>query len=81
MAKSFRLSPDLEKLLEKAARTEGVPVSTFIRQAVRQRCEEVLDRNLATELADCLGVIATGGGLADDTGKAFKELLKTRRGQ
>lgn len=75
MAKSVRLGLALERRLEEAAQVEGVSVSAFIRDAVARRCDEVLSRNLRDRLGDIVGAIAGGGGVAERTGEAFKELL------
>jgi hypothetical protein len=95
VAKSFRLNPELEGRLAQAARAEHVAVSDFIRQAVRERCDRVLDRTLRDELSDVIGAVgislAPGGApqiaeprqppLSERTGEAFKELLLKRAGR
>jgi predicted DNA-binding protein len=93
VAKSFRLDPDLGARLDQAARAEGVATSSFIREAIRERCNRVLDRSLADELADVIGTVdstvprshglrvAESGSLAERSGEAFKELLLSRRRQ
>jgi Ribbon-helix-helix protein, copG family len=79
MAKSFRLDPDLERRLEQAAASEGVPASALIRDAVRRRCDEVLGGTLLRELGDIVGAIDVGGDQSRHTGQTFSELLGARR--
>lgn len=78
MAKSFRLDPELERALEQAARLRGVPVSALIREAVADRCREVLGRNLRTDLAEVVGVVCSEGGRGRRTGDAFRQILTSR---
>ena len=49
---SFRLEPDPEARLERAARAEGVPASRFIRLAIQERCDRVLGQTQKEEAAD-----------------------------
>ncbi len=78
--KSVRLDRELEELLERAARAEGVSESAFIRDALRRRCQEVLKRNLYEELSELgvIGVVSSGGGYAEDAGRRFAEMLAER---
>lgn len=78
--KSVRLDRELEELLERAARAEGVSESAFIRDALRRRCQEVLKRNLYEELSELVvvGVVSSGGGYAEDAGRRFAEMLAER---
>lgn len=78
--KSVRLDPELEERLARAAQMEGVSESSFIREALRLRCDEVLRENLARDLADLgvVGALSLGGGHARDGGKRFTEMLKRR---
>lgn len=78
MAKSFRLDRDLERKLEEAARVEGVPVSSVIREAVARRCDEILGRTLKARLHDVIGAVNSEGGRAARTGDAFRRLLSSR---
>jgi Arc/MetJ-type ribon-helix-helix transcriptional regulator len=75
MAKSFRLDPELERRLGQAAEREGVPASELIREAVRRRCDEVLGRNLLSDLCDIVGAVEVGGDSSRRTGEAFTELI------
>lgn len=77
--KSVRLDETLESRLREAARLAGVPASTFIRQAIEERCDRVLAQRLDLRLADVIGVVNTHGGRARRTGKAFLETLRERR--
>jgi predicted DNA-binding protein len=77
MAKSFRLDPELQRRLEEAAARQGIPASALIRDAVRQRCDEVLGRSLLEDLGDVVGSIAAGGS-SRHTGRDFGDLLQRR---
>lgn len=87
MARSFRAEPELEERLERAARVEGVPVSQFIREAVRERCARILGVTLKDELSDVIGAVPAPEGaaaaaavvLAERSGDAFRDLLQARR--
>jgi Ribbon-helix-helix protein, copG family len=79
VAKSFRLDAELQRRLEQAAARQGIPASAFIRDAVRQRCDEVLGRSLLDELGDLVGAIESGGDSSGRTGRAFTELLTRRK--
>ncbi len=81
--KSVRLDPDLEEHLARAARAEGVSESSFIREALRRRCGEVLNENLAKDLEELgvVGAVDLGGVSARDAGKRFTEILSARRGR
>jgi len=52
MTKSFRLDPELEIRLERAARAEGMSTSESIRRAIDRYCKQVLGTTLAPRLAD-----------------------------
>jgi hypothetical protein len=77
--KSVRLDPALEAKLERAARAAAVSQSEFIRDALARRCDEVLGASLAERLAPVIGIVQGGGGRADRTGDAFREILSRRR--
>ncbi len=80
--KSLRLSPDLGERLREAARLLGVSQSDLMRQAIAQRCDQVLEDRLDRQLADLLGVVKSTGGRARDAHRAFtKELGAQRRGK
>lgn len=78
--RSVRLDEDLEQRLTAAAKLAEVPASEIIREAVRQRCDEILGNTLADRLADVIGSVH-GGKRRDSrkTGKAFTELLLKKR--
>ncbi len=76
MVKSFRLTPDLEGRLEKAAARAGVSVSDFIREAVEEKCDSVLGgRSLLDLLGDTVGAVESGNIDSRHTGRAFTDLL------
>ncbi len=78
--KSVRLDPELEELLIRAARMEGVSQSTFIRDALRRRCREVLKDNLLEDLMELgvVGAVSFGGEYSRNTGRHFTEMLVER---
>ena len=78
-SKSVRLGADLERDLRSAAEVLGVPESELIRQAVAERCRQVLSDRLDVRLADYVGVVSRGGGRAQATGQAFRDVLNERR--
>ena len=55
--KSVRLTSAQVQRLERAARAAGVRASDLIRDAIERRCDEVLGRSLADDLAGYLGVL------------------------
>ncbi|TME98140.1 MAG: ribbon-helix-helix protein, CopG family [Chloroflexi bacterium] len=77
MIKSFRLTPELEGRLEKAAARAGVSVSDFIREAVQEKCDGVLGgRTLLDMLGDTVGAVEGGGGIdSGHTGREFADLM------
>lgn len=76
MIKSFRLTPELEGRLEKAAARAGVSVSDFIREAVEEKCGGVLGgRTLLDMLGDTVGAVEGGNIDSRHTGRAFGDLL------
>jgi len=77
--KSVRFDAQLETNLKRAARTLGVSQSSFIREAVAKRCEEVLGESLEEKLASIIGFIQTSGGRARNAGRTFQRLLTKRR--
>lgn len=78
MAKSVRLSAELEARLRETAAAEGVRVSESIRRAVTRHCDDVLGASLASRLADVAGAIRTRGGRARQTGVVFTKILRRR---
>jgi len=81
--KSVRLDPELEDRLARAARAEGISESSFIRDALSRRCDEVLEESLAKDLEELgvIGAVDLGGLSARDAGKRFTEILSARRGR
>ena len=73
--KTLRLTPELERRLQRAAAVAGESLSEFIRRAAAQRADTVLDSDAHDDLADVLGVIHGGGGNARRTGEAFTDTL------
>jgi predicted transcriptional regulator len=79
MAKSFRLSAELQRRLEQAAARAGVPVSTFIRDAVLERCQAVLGPSLLDELGESVGAFESGRLDTTRTGQEFADMLAMKR--
>jgi predicted DNA-binding protein len=79
--KSVRLDADLEERLARAAGAEGVTESEFIREAVRRRCDDVLQEDLAKDLEELgiIGAVSLGGASARQSGKRFTEVLDARK--
>ena len=77
--KSVRLDKALEARLKEAAQVSGEPVSNIIRQAIEERCMHILGQRLAPRLVDMIGVVHSDGGRARGTGKAFVEVLRSRK--
>lgn len=76
--KSVRLDPALESKLREAAKLEGVTESALIRQAIEQLSDTILSNRADLRLADVIGKVDLGGGVAERTGEAFTELLRDR---
>jgi len=85
--RSVRLDDELEQRLAEAASVAGQPVSALIREAVQQKCDEVLGQRLDVQLADVIGIFSSRRRSRDSsqTGREFTRLLlqdqkrKTRR--
>jgi predicted DNA-binding protein len=75
MAKSVRFNHELESLLKEAAQALGVSQSTLIREAIAEKCREVLRPPLSQNLAPFIGRIKSKGGRARNSGAAFKRVL------
>jgi uncharacterized protein DUF1778 len=73
--RSLRLEPDLDERVRRAAEVEGVSVSEFLRRGAAERAERTLALRNSDRLADLIGVVNGGAGVAEDTGKAFADLL------
>lgn len=76
--RSVRLEPELEERMQRAAAAEGTSVSEFIRAAIAQRAERILDGGAQDQLADVIGSVRLGGGVASRTGQAMGELVARR---
>lgn len=75
--RSVRLGEDLEKKLQEAAKACGEPISEFIRDAVRAKCERVLANGIDPRLAAYIGSVPSGkkGINSRKTGREFTRLL------
>lgn len=76
--KSFRLDPELESRLRRAAANRGESLSEFIRRAAAERADATLLVGDAEDLADMVGIVRGGGCRARRTGEAFREALVVR---
>lgn len=79
MAKSVRFDRRLASLLENAARELGISQSELIRDAIAQKCQEVLRPPLAESLVPFIGRVKSAGGRARRTGVAFRRTLVKKR--
>jgi predicted DNA-binding protein len=79
MSKSVRFSHEQEALLQEAADVLGVSQSKLIREAITEKCREVLRPPLAQSLAPLIGRIKSKGGRARKTGVAYKRSLLENR--
>jgi hypothetical protein len=65
---SWRLSPQLKRDLERAARDEGVPISGLLERisqdwlAERRREDEAAQARIWKRVERCIGAISMGGG-------------------
>jgi len=69
--RSFRLDPDLDEKVQRAAAISGKSVSEFIRNAAEDRANETLAAQPSGSFADVAGVVHGGGGRARRSGDAF----------
>lgn len=76
--KTVRLTPELEKRLQRAASVAGESLSEFIRRAAAERADTLLRSGDPQDLDDVLGVVHGGGGRARRAGGAFTDLLVDR---
>jgi hypothetical protein len=76
--RSLRLDEELDDRVRRAAALKGESVSEFLRSAASARADEVLASNTRARFADVSGVVHGGGGRAERTGDAFRELLGER---
>ena len=74
---SLRLDPELDAHVRRAAQAEGASISEFLRRAAAERADRTLSSlSTSEQLADVIGMVKGGGrGFADDSGKAFTDLL------
>ena len=79
MIKTVRFDPELEARLDRASRAVDETHSEFIRQAVSQRCGEVLSPSLADRLTAVIGLIESDGGRAARSGAAYRKLLERKK--
>ena len=77
--RSVRLEPELDARLKEAARIAGKPVSEVVREAVRSTCDRILGERLDRRLGSVIGKVSSGGGSSRKTGKAFTQLLQSKR--
>jgi len=75
--RSVRLDDELEQRLAEAASVAGQPVSALIREAVQQKCDEVLGDRLDVQLADVIGIFSSRRRSRDSsqTRREFTRLL------
>jgi predicted DNA-binding protein len=79
MAKSVRFDRHLESMLEEAAKALGVSQSELIREAIAEKCRDVLRPPLSQSLAPLIGRIKSRGGRARNSGAAFRRALVEKR--
>lgn len=78
--RSVRLDGELEQRLTEAATIAGQPVSALIREAVQQKCDEVLGNRLDHQLADLIGSVNGGKRRSSRrTGREFTRLLLRKK--
>lgn len=75
MAKSVRFDRKLEAMLEEAAEALGISQSKLIREAIAEKCREILRPPLSQSLAPFIGRVNSKGGRARNTGVAFTRAL------
>ena len=54
-------------------------MSEFLRLAAAERADRTLSQRNSDRLADVIGIVHGGGGVAHKTGDAFGDLLTDRR--
>jgi hypothetical protein len=81
VAKSVRFNHELESLLEEAAQTLGISQSKLIREAIAEKCREVLRPPLSQSLAPFIGRIKSRGGRARNCGVAFTRALAEKQAE
>ncbi len=78
MAVTIRISRELEFLLKQAAQASGISQSEFIREAIVEKCHNVLRPRLFESLAPFIGRIKSKGGRARSTGAQLKPALSKK---
>jgi hypothetical protein len=76
--RSLRLDAELDDRVRRAAAHEGSSVSEFLRLAAAERADRTLAERNSDRLADVIGVVHGGGGVARSTGDGFGDLLSDR---
>jgi|1186.fasta_scaffold31985_2 hypothetical protein len=77
--RSVRLDEQTDKRVRRAAATEGVSVSEFIRRAADERADQVLSSGGEERLSDVLGAIRSRRRQARRSGEAFTEIVAEQR--
>ena len=73
---SARLGPELERKLKAAARVQGVSESQLIREAVSERCAQVLARRRPIDrFGDSIGKFRGEGLRADISNEELAEIV------
>ena len=78
MVVTIRISRELGFLLKQAAQSLGISQSEFIREAIVEKCRNVLRPRLSENLAPFIGRIKSQGGRARSTGAQFKLALSKK---
>ncbi|MDQ6748071.1 MAG: DUF1778 domain-containing protein [Candidatus Dormibacteraeota bacterium] len=74
--KSVRLSPALEDRLRRAADASHLSDSDFIREAISERCDQVLGTSLYEQIKPFIGVVHGSNSVdASRSSEAFAEML------
>jgi predicted transcriptional regulator len=73
--KSIRLDASLESQLKEAAEVADKTESELIREAIREKCDQVLGDRLDLRLKEIIGSVHGGGGQAANTGRAFTDII------
>lgn len=76
--RSVRLDLELEAKLRQAASIAGISESALIREAIEERCNAILSNRADLRLSHVIGSVDLGGGVAEETGRKFTELLEER---
>ena len=76
--RSVRLDAGTEQKLKTAAELSGKPVSEIIREAVNEKCAQIISDRLDVRLADVIGSVKGSGTNSRHTGRDFAELLEQK---